>query len=255
MKFSKQIKCIVLLLIISLATGVFAADNVEDERSANNNKRQKGWYIRLVAESDDLKDVKTVFGYLQGASDQKDRYDSEALSSGGPHYLYTTINHTEFEGAVEYRSDYRAFQKIGEKSDTWIIDVHNGDAYADVTLSWDGVTKVKKNKKGDFVEKHKRGNKILGRMILFDEVNNMTIDVKSNNSYTFNMNGKREHVLAWILMKDGKDEDGLARILMKDDEDELASVSQAYDNVYRNGEMDEDSGVMEDFIAPNPRKK
>jgi hypothetical protein len=244
MKFSKQIKSIVLLLVLSLATGVFAADNVNNEVSVKKHKRQKGWYIRLVTESDNLKDTKTVLGYLKGASDQKDRYDSEALGSGGSHYLYTTINHPEFEGAEEYRSDYRAFQKIGKKADMWIIDVHSGDAYADVTLRWDGVTKVKKNKKGTFVEKHKRGNVILGKMILLDAENDVTVDVKSKNSYTFNMNGKREHVLAWILKKDGESED------------ELAVLIQAYENIYNNKEMEENTNITgDDSIIPNPRKK
>jgi hypothetical protein len=244
MNYSKQIISIVLLLIVSLASGAFAAHNVKDETTARNNKRQRGWYIRLVSESDGLKDNKTVFGYLQGASDQKDRYDSEALSSGGSHYIYTTINHPDFEGAEEYRSDYRTFHKIGEKAAMWIIDVHSGDAYADITIHWDGVTKVKKKKQGDFVEKHKRGKRILGKMILLDEKNDLTIDVKVNNSYTFNMNGKREHLLAWILKKDGMSED------------ELAVLFQTYDNICSNKEMEEDTDISGgDFIAPNPRKK
>ncbi len=206
MKYAKQIKIVVLLLVIGLAAGVYAADNVKAERSAKKVKGQKGWYIRLVTTSDDLKDNHTVFGYLKGASDQKDKYDSEALSVGGSHYLYTTIDHPEFARTSEYRSDYRASRKVGKKSDTWIIVVHSGDAYADVTLSWDGITRVKKNRKGDFVEKHKRGKKILGKMRLLDKENNIKINVKAENSYTFNMNGNNEHTLTWILMKDGEDE-------------------------------------------------
>ena len=245
MKYAKLIKSAVLILVICLAIGILKTDNAKAERSANKVKRQKGWYIRLVTESDDLRDYKTVFGYLQGASDLKDKYDSEALSSGGPHYLYTTINHPEFEGAKEYRSDYRAFQKVGKKSDTWMIVVHCGDAFADVTLSWDGITKVKKNKKGVFVEKHRRGKNKLGKMVLFDEENNRTIDVKSENSYTFNMNGNREYILTWVLKKDG--------------EPARASRRQAaYDNSAaeeRNMDADQESGFMEDFIAPEPKKK
>ena len=240
MKYSKQIKSVVLILVICLAVGILKADNAKAERSANKVKRQKGWYIRLVTESDDLKDDNTVFGYLQGASDLKDKYDSEALGIGGSHYLYTTINHPEFEGAEEYRSDYRAFQKAGKKSDTWVIVVHCGDAFADVTLSWDGITEVKKNKKGDFVEKHKRGKNKLGKMVLLDEENNRTIDVKSENSYTFNMNGSREHTLTWILLKDGE---GIPV---------METRARAHVRARRNAEMDEE---MDYDIAPGPKKK
>lgn len=167
---------------------------------------QKGWYIRLQSETNTLKDDKTVFGYLMGASDGKDKYDAEALSVGGSNYLYTVIYHDDFAKADEYRSDYRAYAKIGEKSDTWVIKVKSGNANADVTLSWDGITEAEKNDQGDFIEESTKGNKILSKMRLVDEENSKVIDVKKQDSYTLNMNGKKELELKWMLLKNGEKE-------------------------------------------------
>ncbi len=167
---------------------------------------QKGWYIRLTAQNGDTTNNTTVFGYLQGASDGKDRYDAEALSAGGSKHFYTTIHHDDFAGADEYRSDYRAYAKIGKKSDTWVIIVHSGNTAADVTLSWNGVTEGKKVDNGAFIEKHTKGKKTLRRMRLIDEENGEVIEVKKQRSYTFNMNGKKEHQLKWMLLKNGEDE-------------------------------------------------
>ena len=243
MKQTKYIKSIILLLVVILATGTFAGNKQHHKKRSNI---QRGWYIRLIATSDDLKDTSTVFGYLKGASDQKDKYDSEALSSGGGHYLYTTINHPEFEGSEEYKSDYRAFQKTGNKSDTWTIVVHSSDNYGDVTLSWDGVTWVRKKKEGGFREKHYKGKRILGRSKLIDEANGEVIDTKAENSYTFNMDGSREHTLKWVLLKDGEEEPTIA-------EPEVATLETMAMPEERE-EASETETAVENTI-PTPKKK
>ncbi len=240
MKNTKYLKSIILLLTVILVTGAFAG----------NKKKfvQKGWYIRLVTTSNKLTDKSTVFGYLQGASDWKDKYDSEVLSSGGAYYLYTTINHPEFVGAEEYRSDYRAFQKIGEKSDTWTIVVHCGDTNADITLSWDGVTWVKKNIQGGFTEKHRKGRKILGKMKLLDETNDQVIDVNAEDSYTFNMKGNRIYTLKWVLFKDAEEKSTAAESPLK--------MMKTLKVSSESEEVSEDETVNEDeFSMPSPKKK
>lgn len=140
--------------------------------------QQKGWYIRLTVQSDTLEDKSTVFGYLEGASDTKDRYDSEALSSTG---LYTTVYHTDFGSIKNYKSDYRAYKAAGEGSDIWIIKVNSGDTAADVTLSWDGITYVTKNPKGGFQEEHKVESTELSQMRLVDVDNGTVIYVEEND--------------------------------------------------------------------------
>jgi hypothetical protein len=163
---------------------------------------QKGWYIKLTVESATLKDNSTVFGYLEGASDGKDRYDSEALSSSG---LYTTIYHTDFGSTKNYRSDYRTYAAAGQKSDTWTIKVNSGDANADVTLSWDGITYVTKNAKGSFNEEHKATAEELSNMRLVDVEDNLVIPVLDNGmKISFNMNGNKVRTFKWVVLKDGE---------------------------------------------------
>jgi len=165
---------------------------------------QKGWYIKLSVESATLKDNSTVFGYLQGASDSKDRYDSEALSSNG---LYTTIYHTDFGSTKNYRSDYRAYAETGQKSDSWVIKVNSGDANADVTLSWDGITYVTKNAKGQFEEAHQTQSAELSNMRLIDvETGDVMQATENGMQVTFNMGGSKVRTFQWVLLKDGEEE-------------------------------------------------
>lgn len=182
--------------------------SVEDSTDMKDNNSivvvsQKGWYIKLSVESDTLQDEGTVFGYLEGASDEKDKYDSDALGSSG---LYSTI-YREDLGSTHYRSDYRSYAPTGEKSDTWIIEVHSGDKNANVTLSWDGITYVSKNDKGTFDEEHKTRSAELDLMRLIDVEDATVLSVLDNEmKISFSMNGNRERVFKWVLLQDGEAE-------------------------------------------------
>ena len=241
MKRDQPIKSIILLLALIVATTAFGGNGHKKKPG-----KQIGWYVRLITTSSDLNDTHTVFGYLKGASDAKDRYDSEALASGGGHYLYTTISHPEFEGSKEYRSDYRAFAKRGRKSDTWTIVVHSGDTNADVTIGWDGVTWVRKKRgESDFIEKHRRGRRLFANMRLVDEANGIVIDVKAQNSYTFAMDGKREHTLKWVALKEGEEEPVLAEV-----EAAVAKMEMVEMLSERREMMDEEAESLDGFLPP-----
>lgn len=165
---------------------------------------QKGWYVKLTVESDTLKDESTVLGYLEGASDSKDRYDSEAFSSSG---LYTTIYHEDFGSTKNYRSDYRAYTAVGEKYDTWTIKVNSGDTNADVTLSWNGITYVTKKSKGGFTEELQTQSPELILMRLVDvETGDIILAEENDMQISFNMEGQKERTFQWILLKDGDPE-------------------------------------------------
>lgn len=164
---------------------------------------QKGWYIRISTQTDKRQDSNTVFGYLQGASDGKDRYDSEALKSSG---LYATIYHEDYGNTKNYRSDYRADKETGTKSETWLLRVNSGDADADVTMSWDGITFVEKKPKGGFAETQETSSPELDNMRLVDVESGEIIDVATTSSYQFNMGGQKSKEFKWLMLADGEDE-------------------------------------------------
>lgn len=163
---------------------------------------QKGWYIRINVQSDKLQDNHTVFGYLDGASDGKDKYDSKSLGSQG---LYTTIYHEAFEGGKEYRSDYRANKRTGSKTETWILKVNSGDASADITMSWNGITVFQGLSKGGYLETHKSSSHELENMILIDVESKEIIDISIASSYSFNMNGKKSKEFKWMMLADDEE--------------------------------------------------
>jgi len=163
-----------------------------------------GWYIRLKVDDGVLHDDKTVFGYFKEAADGKDKYDAESLASWG---LYTTIYHDDFSGTNNYRSDYRADKPLGSKSETWIIKVHyRKDPYANVTLSWDGITLLTQTAVFGRKEVHQKTSPELERMRLVDPASNTVINVSETDNYTFNMEGSSERTLQWILLKDDEEE-------------------------------------------------
>jgi len=158
-----------------------------------------GWYIRLNAKTTSLEDNGTVLGYLEGAMDGKDRYDSKALSAYG---LYTTVYHEEYN-EKEYRTDYRRYAKAGDKTDIWIIKVHSGDPLADVTLTWDGITFVLKNAEGNYEEEHQNDAPELEHMKVVDITTGEEIPVSNNSmGISFNMNGSQERTFKWMILKD-----------------------------------------------------
>jgi len=212
MKYVIQLKTKIFLLTALLGLGVFTgcggSGSTDGETStttpSNDAVVQKGWYVKLTVQSETRKDGNTVLGYMEGASDSKDRYDSEALSSSG---LYTTIYHEDFGSTKNYRSDYRVYKAAGEKSDIWMIKVNSGDANADVTLSWKGITYVIKTSKGGFVEELKTQSPELSLMRLVDmETGDVFLADENDMQITFNMEGQKVKTFQWILLKDGDPE-------------------------------------------------
>ncbi len=192
-------------------------DNLEDlniHKAENNSTEepivkkvrisQKGWYIRLTAKSDSLVDDKAVFGYLQGASDGRDRYDTQAYASSG---LYVVIYNGNFGAKKEYRSDYRAFKASGSATETWVLRVYNRrGVHDDITLSWDGITLVKKRDGNGFDEEQKKNSTELQNMRLIDSDEGLVINASEDQNYSFNMNGKIVKEFKWIMLADGDDE-------------------------------------------------
>ncbi len=165
---------------------------------------QKGWYIRINTTANTLRDTHTVFGYLDGASDGKDRYDSEAMASSG---LYSMIYHHDFGEKKEYRSDYRSNKKSGKQTEIWVLQVkYAKDKYADVTISWDGITYVQGIRGGGFNETHENSSLELENMRLVDTANGAVINVANTHSYSFSMDGSSMHEFKWMMLAEDEEE-------------------------------------------------
>jgi hypothetical protein len=169
---------------------------------------QKGWYIRISTQSSGLEDDQTVIGYLEGASDRRDRYDNEAFPSSG---LYTSIYHNNFGKKSDFRSDYRAYKEVGSRSESWIIKVNNArHKNSDVTISWSDIIVVEKRPKVGYSEREMANSTILQYMRLIDEEGGNIVDISQDSSYSFNMNGKSVRELRWVILADGEDEPTLS---------------------------------------------
>ncbi|SFV63332.1 hypothetical protein MNB_SV-6-602 [hydrothermal vent metagenome] len=183
-----------------------AQDDKKDSsiKSANEPTIRKGWYVRLVVESEHLTDSGSILGYLEGASDGKDRYSSKALKSSG---LYLAISDSRYSADSEYRSDYRAFKPLGSKQEVWYLIVSNSkDRDGDVTISWDGITFVEQENSDLFKENHKDTSAQLALMRLVDVDNKKIVKISEDSNYTFNMGGKSTKRLKLIMLANGDEE-------------------------------------------------
>ncbi len=204
MKNTKQLKSVVFLLTALLSMEIFTGCGGGNTTQKEVVNLQKGWYVRLAVESDTLNDNSTVFGRLQGAGNNKDRYDNEAKGSAG---LFTTLYHEDFGTFRHYKSDYRPYSETGERSDNWTIKVNSSNKSADVTLSWKGITYATKNPKGGFDEELKIESPELTLMRLVDVETGKVMSVLDNDmKISFNMNGSSQRTFIWMLLKDGDPE-------------------------------------------------
>lgn len=232
MKNNKHLKSTLFLLMVLLGTGMFsgcdgsndpavvndvndvisdgntpADENTPAVNDTKNEIIQKGWYVRLSVEDGTRKESSTVLGYLEGAGDGKEKYESEALTPFGGSYLYTTLYHTDFGSVQNYKSDYRVYKEAGQKSDIWTIKVNSGDVNADVTLSWNGITYVTKRAQGGFEEELKIDAPELSLMRVVDvESGDVMLASENGMEISFNMNGSHQRTFEWYLLADGEPE-------------------------------------------------
>jgi hypothetical protein len=96
-----------------------------------------GWFVRLIAQSEDLRDAGNVFGQLADSSDGHDRHDLVEKPVFGERYLNVVFPHPEWgEHSGDYASDFR---RLGRRpSGTWTFAVQAAATVKEVGLRWDG---------------------------------------------------------------------------------------------------------------------
>ncbi len=140
---------------------------------------QGGWYVRLIAESGDLRDAANVLGQLPDSVQGYDSHDLEELAPFGERYLTVVFPHADWSAqAGDYGSDYHPLRDPAVP-DAWRFEVRSSDPEAEVTLRWEGPAE-----------------RLLGAE-LTDLETGQRIAVDSSGSYVFSMNGPARQ-FAWV---------------------------------------------------------
>lgn len=135
------------------------------------NLDEGGWYVRLIAESGDLRDDTNVLGQLSDGEYGYDAHDLEELAPFGDTFLTVVFPHPSWDGhAGDYASDYHPLRP-DSGPDVWRFEVRSSDPAAAVTLSWEGEAAQ------------------LPGSLLTDLETGATVAVTGAGSYAFTMNG------------------------------------------------------------------
>ncbi len=150
-------------------------------RKSKNKKTTRPWYIRLTAETGDLKDPFNVLGQTSESIQDYDVHDLKELAPFGISYLSIVFSHADWgERSGDYTSDFHSLQSKVE--DEWSFEVLSSDPEATVTLTWEGE------------ESH------LEKAFLVDTETRKRYRVKRRDSYTFTMKGNRRG-LRWLVKR------------------------------------------------------
>jgi len=128
------------------------------------------WYVRLIAESGNLRDAANVLGQLPDSKDGPDKHDLLEPAPFGDHYLSVIFPHDDWgQASGDYSSDYRlSTRKINGE---WRFAVRHSASIDRITLSWEGPKDV------------------LRHAWLIDEKTEKRIKVKAGESYSFSTDG------------------------------------------------------------------
>lgn len=109
-------------------------------QSAGRTEHLDGWFMRLIAESGDLRDGGNVLGELAESRDGYDLHDLDERPPFGEPYLTIVFPHPDWaEWAGDYTTDFRALNLDSEaEPNRWQLEVRSSDPTAPVTLSWQG---------------------------------------------------------------------------------------------------------------------
>ncbi|MEM7584220.1 MAG: GEVED domain-containing protein [Acidobacteriota bacterium] len=143
------------------------------QEPAGGTKRGSGWFMRLIAESGDLRDAGNVLGELAESLDGYDQHDLDELPPARDPYLTIVFPHPDWEDrAGDYTTDYRPLNLDPEGVPTeWQFEVRSSDPTATVTLSWEGPE-----------------SRLL-ETVLTDDETGERVTVRPRESYTFTLTG------------------------------------------------------------------
>lgn len=104
---------------------------------ADGQNGQRGWRIRIIAETDRFRDDDNFLGVLSQASDGLDEFDREEAPPYSRDYLSVVFTNPRLPDVDwGYSSDYRAVSKTTYREWPFTVRASAGVEY--VTLTWSG---------------------------------------------------------------------------------------------------------------------
>ena len=141
-------------------------------------KQSSGWFIRLIAESGELRDDGNVVGQLPDSVEGYDRHDLSEPAPFDVPSLTIVFPHPEWgEKADDYNSDFHSLQK--KVKDQWEFEVVSSEPNQKVTLRWEG------------------DPSLLKKSVLINQVTGKKFKVKKASRYSFQMDGT-SHSFWWL---------------------------------------------------------
>ncbi len=134
--------------------------------------RSEPWFMRLIVESDGLRDEGNLLGQLTESLDDRDYHDLEELPPFDDPYLTVVFPHPDWgDQAGDYATDFHEL-KPRRRRERWTFEVRASPEVEQVTLSWE-------------VEPRS----LMRRLKLIDRVSGQRIKPRRGGSYTFPMDG------------------------------------------------------------------
>ncbi len=130
----------------------------------------EGWRVRLMASVGGDRDGQNYFGQTRGAAnDANDRADIQKPPSGSGHAYLRFLQNGPEGRAAGYAFDMRAFTGASVTRQKWTAAVSTDKPNADVSLSWDGLTRAPRQAK----------------LTIKDMETGTVVPLRSRSSYTF----------------------------------------------------------------------
>jgi PKD repeat protein len=156
--------------------GAATADKTNKGKALGKDKSKNNgeWYVRVIAESGDLRDPGNTFGYKNGSIDGLDARDLEEPAPFGSSYLSILFTNPLFpDTAWGYTTDFRESAQI--PTGEWPLVLKLSNSSAPVVLSWEA-------EGFDFANTW-----------LMDQQTGERISVKAGESYSFIPAAKERH--------------------------------------------------------------
>lgn len=136
------------------------------------------WVVRLIVESETLRDAGNLLGQLADSLQGFDSHDLPELAPFGDTFLTLVFPHGDWGAqAGDYTTDFHA---LGAETDEWQMEVRSSEIGKEITLRWEG-----------WPPKHSRA-----RAWLIDGEAGKVVAVEPGGSYTFLMTSGRRS-LRW----------------------------------------------------------
>ncbi|MEM7584132.1 MAG: hypothetical protein AAF560_12165 [Acidobacteriota bacterium] len=138
------------------------------------------WFVRLIAESEGLRDDGNLLGQLATSRRGPDLHDLKELPPFASPYLTVVFPKPDWgDHAGDYATDFHRLRRQPRR-DVWRFEVRASPEIEEVTLSWDGP------------------ERIIRRLRLFDRTTGRRVPMRPDGSYTYLSDGEPRKFVCWL---------------------------------------------------------